>query len=218
MRIYLSLSKNNASVSFQYQQMLTGALHKWIGKNEAHDDISLYSFSWLSNGRVKDKGLYFDNGSTWFISCHETWMVKKIIEGVQKDPKLFDGMEVKEISIKEPPLFDNVHRFSVASPVFIKRRQEERIKFYYHSDPEASAFMTDTLKKKLLKAGLSADDVLVDFDKTYPNPQIKGTSYYGIHSKGSVCPVIIKGTQEQIQFAWNVGLGNSTGIGFGALN
>jgi CRISPR/Cas system endoribonuclease Cas6 (RAMP superfamily) len=30
--------------------------------------------------------------------------------------------------------------------------------------------------------------------------------------------VIIKGTPEQLAFAWNVGLGNSTGIGFGALN
>ena len=40
----------------------------------------------------------------------------------------------------------------------------------------------------------------------------------GIKNKASICPVIVKGTSEQIAFAWNVGVGNSTGIGFGALN
>jgi CRISPR/Cas system endoribonuclease Cas6 (RAMP superfamily) len=31
------------------------------------------------------------------------------------------------------------------------------------------------------------------------------------------CPIIIKGKPETKLFAWNVGLGNSTGIGFGAI-
>jgi CRISPR-associated endoribonuclease Cas6 len=218
MRIYLTTSKNTELIPFQYQQLLTGVLHKWIGKNDVHDEISLYSFSWLKNGKATAKGLNFINGADWFISTYDEQLLKKIIAGIQDSPELFYGMAVNEISIKEDPDFNETERFTVGSPVFIKRREADRIKFFYYNDVDAGKFLTETLSKKLLKAGLDANNVSVEFDKAYNNPEIKGTSYYGVHSKGSICPVIIKGTSEQVAFAWNVGLGNSTGIGFGALN
>ncbi len=59
MRIYLQLSANREIVPFNYQQSLVGAFHKWLGENELHDDISLYSLSWLSKGVPKKGGLDF---------------------------------------------------------------------------------------------------------------------------------------------------------------
>ena len=41
MRIYLHLTPNTQIVPFNYQQSLVGAFHRWLGKNELHDDISL---------------------------------------------------------------------------------------------------------------------------------------------------------------------------------
>jgi CRISPR-associated endoribonuclease Cas6 len=218
MRIYLTLSKNTEIVPYAYQQLLTGVLHKWIGKNDVHDEISLYSFSWLKNGKASAKGINFPTGATWFISSHDPDMLKKIIGGIQQSADLFCGMTVAEVSIQEDPTFSEAERFVVASPVFIKRRDENRKEFFYYDHPNAGTLLTETLAKKLEKAGLNAENISVEFDKSFPRPSIKGTSYYGIHSKGSICPVIIKGTPQQIAFAWNVGLGNSTGIGFGALN
>jgi CRISPR-associated endoribonuclease Cas6 len=218
MRIYLTLSKNTETVPFAYQQLLTGVLHKWIGKNEVHDEMSLYSFSWLKNGKASSKGINFPGGASWFISTHDNELLKKIIAGIQQSPELFYGMTVTEVNIQEDPQFSDTERFVVASPVFIKRNDENRKAFFYYDHPDAGKLLTETLVKKLQKAGLNAESISVEFDKTFSKPSIKGTSYYGIHSKGSVCPVIIKGTPQQIAFAWNVGLGNSTGIGFGALN
>lgn len=218
MRIYLATSKNTELVPFQYQQLLTGVLHKWIGKNDVHDEISLYSFSWLKNGKATSKGLNFSNGAQWFISTYDEQLLKQIIEGIQASPELFHGMSVTEITIQENPPFSDTERFVVASPVFIKRSNEKRKEFFYYDHPDAGKLLTETLIKKLQKAGLDTENISVEFDKSFNRPTIKGTSYYGIHSKGSVCPVIIKGTPQQIAFAWNVGLGNSTGIGFGALN
>jgi CRISPR-associated endoribonuclease Cas6 len=126
-------------------------------------------------------------------------------------------MSVAELTIVQDPNFGIVKRFEVASPIFIKRHVGDRTKFYYYNDDEANALMTETLVNKLKKADLNHENVSVEFDKTYRNPTKKGTTYKGIKSIGSICPVIIKGTPEQIAFAWNVGLGNSTGIGFGAL-
>ncbi|MGN9307593.1 CRISPR-associated endoribonuclease Cas6 [Enterococcus faecium] len=57
----------------------------------------------------------------------------------------------------------------------------------------------------------------MSFDRTYYAAKTKLVYYKNIGNKTSICPVIIEGTPEQIAFAWNVGVGNSTGIGFGAL-
>lgn len=67
-------------------------------------------------------------------------------------------------------------------------------------------------------AGLPDDpDFSVEFDMAYSGKRIKLMTYKGIKNKASMCPVIIKGTLQSKQFAWNVGIGNSTGIGFGAI-
>ena len=48
MRIYLRTTPNDVIVPFDYQQKIVGTIHKWLGNNEIHDKISLYSFSWTS--------------------------------------------------------------------------------------------------------------------------------------------------------------------------
>jgi len=67
------------------------------------------------------------------------------------------------------------------------------------------------------KAGLKSEGVSVRFDKNYDRPIRKKITYKGIGNKGSICPVVVEGNKEAVAFAWDVGIGNSTGIGFGAL-
>ena len=82
MRLYLKLSKNKQTVPFDYQVNLVGALHKWLGQNDLHDELSLYSMSWLNgNSRVQGKGLSFPNGAEWFISSPDEVFIKKILRG-----------------------------------------------------------------------------------------------------------------------------------------
>ncbi len=217
MRVYLTLSSNKKTVPFNYQNYLVGALHKWLGPNSIHDELSLYSFSWLVGGKATKEGLDFPNGTCWYISAHDELLIKKIIKGIQNDPEVFNGMIVKEIVIVEPPQFEQEHRFLLSSPVFVKRTFEKRIKYFFYDDPDVDDLLTETQVRKLEKAGLSSEGLSVKFDRTFPNPKKKKTNFNDIDCKGSICPVIVKGTQEQIAFAWNVGVGNSTGIGFGAL-
>jgi len=66
-------------------------------------------------------------------------------------------------------------------------------------------------------AGLADDQFDIRFDTSYPRAKPRKINYKGIENKASWCPVIIKGSPETKLFAWNVGLGNSTGIGFGAI-
>lgn len=217
MRVYFKLTKNKETVPFNYQPMLTGVFHKWIGKNGEHDDISLYSFSWLRGAKANKDGLNFENGSTFFISAFKHEMIKKIVESVQKEPYMDFGCSVYEMILKEDPVFESPKQFYTASPVLIKRNEEGRNKHYTFFDADSTRLLTESTANKLRKAGITAEGLEIAFDKSFRTPKTKTIYYKGIGNKVNVCPVIIKGTPEQIAFAWNVGVGNSTGIGFGAL-
>lgn len=217
MRLILKISKNKNLIPFDYQKYLVGSFHKWLGENPEHDDISLYSLSWLQGGERANGGLDFKYGADWYISAYDTSLLKRIISGIQESPEISFGMQVKEVSIMEEPQFERKQKFYLNSPVFIKRKQGERTHFFLYNDLESDALMTQTLQTKLEKAGLDASGVSISFDRTYHSPKTKKIDYNGIGCRASECPVIVVGSPEQIAFAWNVGIGNSTGIGFGAL-
>jgi CRISPR-associated endoribonuclease Cas6 len=218
MRLHLKTTKSEGLVPFNYQNILTGALHKWIGKNNEHDDrLSLYSFSWLNGGKAMKEGLDFEYGAHFFISVHDQHLFKRIIQGVREKPEIAFGLAVTEVIIQEDPVFKQEQWFAAASPIFIKRRIEGAEKHYEYKDKESGILLTDTLKNKLRKAELDDTGVSVEFDPNYGNPKTKLIYYNKIGNKVNMCPVIVKGNSEQILFAWNAGIGNSTGIGFGAI-
>jgi CRISPR-associated endoribonuclease Cas6 len=66
-------------------------------------------------------------------------------------------------------------------------------------------------------AGLEDDTLEIQFDRENPRATTKLINYKEIKNRTNWCPVIIKGKPETKLFAWNVGIGNSTGIGFGAI-
>lgn len=217
MRIHITTTPSKEIVPFNYQPALTGALHKWIGKNKIHDSLSLYSFSWLKGGQAKKDGLLFESGASFFISMYDNILLKKVIEGIREKPDINYGLEVTDVLIQEDEEFGTRHTFYAASPILIKRRLNGKIKHYTWDDDKAGELLTETLQNKLDTAGIEGENVNVKFDSTYQYAKTKIIKYNGIGNKVNLCPVIIKGTPEQLTFAWNVGLGNSTGIGFGAI-
>lgn len=219
MRIQLHLSPNlGRVVPFDYHEQLTGAFHRWLGENDLHDDLSLYSISWLNHGRVRSGGLDFPGGTDFFISAPDRGLLADLIEGVQAGYEVAWGMRVEALTLRRTPDFGDQQLFYAQSPILIKRRPEgaKHQRFYYHHDSEANELLTETLHHKLTRAGLPTD-VSVRFDTSYPKPRIKMATYRGIKNKGSVCPVVVVGDPRAVAFAWEVGVGNSTGIGFGAL-
>lgn len=217
MRLHLSLRSERNPVPFNHLPQITGAIHKWIGKNEVHDAVSLYSFSWLRGGRQERAHLKFPQGASFSISAYENNLLKRIIAGIQADPSVNFGLTVEEISIEETPYFSKKTTFLTASPILVKRKVEGREIHYTYQDTEANDLLTETLKTKLRAAGLNEDGVRARFVKDYPGAKTKISYYDKIGNRVNVCPIEIEGSPEQIGFAWNVGMGNSTGIGYGAL-
>lgn len=219
MRLHLSLTPNSKPVPFNYQHQLTGALHKWLGENELHDKISLYSFSWLRGKAERvDGGLHFPNGANWFISFWESKYGSDLIQGIVDKPEVMYGMEVDEVKISKTPSFEREQRFKVASPVLVRKNEDdEKRKHLTFKDEDVDEYLSRTVNKKIKEAGLKSSQLDVRFDKTYHNPKTKLIHLKGTKLRANFCPVIIKGDAKAIEFAWTVGIGELTGSGFGSL-
>ena len=219
MRIIFNISPNYAMlVPFGYQQKLVGRLHSWLGENALHDEISLYSLSWLGfNGKVRSGGLRYPNGTHFHISAAHDDLLADVVEGLQQDTEVNWGMRVTSIMPQRTPDFGFSVRFMMQSPVLVKRRLADGTnQFYYHSDEVSDRYITETMHAKMEHAGV-AGNLSLRFDRDFKKAKIKMATYRGVKNKASLCPVIAEGDPHCIAFAWNVGIGNSTGIGFGAI-
>jgi len=217
MRLHILFTKNDEIVPFNYQQLLIKTFHRWLGHNEIHDTISLYSLSWLKGAEKDNGGLNFPNGAKWFINFWENDYFTDLLKGIQEHPLSFMGMQVREVQFMEDPTFGSREKFFPASPIFIRKYDENgRAIHLNYFDADADRYLTETLSKKLAKASLNYK-ATVSFDKNNPTSKTKVININGVNSKANFCPVIIEGDKEALKFAWNVGIGHSTGCCFGSI-
>lgn len=217
MRLHFKLSPNTQSVPFNYQHYLIGAFHKWIGQNNIHDAISLYSLSWLQNGKINGSGFNFPQGANWFISLWDDIIAKELIKPIMNAPEVCCGMNVSEIQIQETPNFGKRERFIAASPIFVRKYDNNfRAIHLTTKDEEANHYLNETLQTKMKEVNLNYD-VTIRFDENYLNPKTKLVKIKDVESRANFCPIIAEGDPEGIKFLWNVGAGHSTGSAFGAL-
>jgi len=217
MRVHLKIKAKNKTIPFDHQSLLVGTIHKWLGWNEEHGKVSLYSFSRLEGGKAVKTGFRFEEEANFFFSAHNPDLLKRLIVGIQADPFLFHELVVSEIILQEDPDFAEKELFYNGSPIFIKRKTEKGIDHILFDDDRANECMKETLQTRMNVVGLVDDSLKIEFDKSYAKAGTKKITYNGIENKVSWCPVKIFGKPETKLFAWNVGLGNSTGIGFGAI-
>jgi CRISPR-associated endoribonuclease Cas6 len=217
MRLHLRLQSHNVQLSFDYQHELVRSFHRWLPDNDIHDDISLYSLSWLGGAKAHNGSLHFPQGATWFISFHDERIAKHLLVGMLRNPATTFGMRVGDVQIQEEPDFGAESRFILGSPVLAKHFDGTSILHKTYADQDVDDILTHTLQSKLRSVGLS-DDVHVQFDRTYPNAKTKLVTIKNIKNRASMCPVIVKGAPEAVSFAWSVGIGHCTGVGFGAVH
>ena len=133
------------------------------------------------------------------------------------NPLAFNGMQVQDIQLEPNKKFNSKEIFLVDTPIFIREYDSNGKAIHLtFRDENAGNRLTEVMNSKLKIAGLD-HRVEISFDKSYTHPKTKLVDINGIKSKTSFCPIIIEGDPEAICFAWNVGVGHSTGCGFGAL-
>lgn len=221
MRLQLHLSPNTRPVPFDHLHQLTGAIHKWLGPNDLHDGLSLYSFGWLRGGEKRKHELAFPKGATWNISFHNDGEARQLLKGMLDEPTLGFGMKLLEIREIEPPAFQQHQYFMTdGSAIVVRQKRPDGSRAYLlWDDPITDEALTQSLRRKLTMAGFGGEDlkIAVRFDRDYHSARTRKIAIKGTSHRGSECPVIIEGTTKAQYFAWTAGLGELTGSGFGAL-
>jgi CRISPR-associated endoribonuclease Cas6 len=219
------LSPNTQPVPYDYPHFLTGAFHRWLGDNNLHDGLSLYSLGWLQGGKADKGRLQFPRGANWFISAPDsqsgTRLLEIIANAALQSPALCCGMEVRELRAEATPEFGPRHVFRANSPILVKDKDDPdgKIPHLLWSNPRADEVLTKTLRHKLEAAGLGehSANAAMRFVRDYKGAKTKLVDIKGIQNRANFCPVIVEGSPEAVQFAWNTGAGHLTGSCFGSL-
>lgn len=228
MRLRLHLSPNALPVPFSHLHKLTGTLHRWLGQNDLHDAMSLYSFGWMQGGQKVGGELHFPEGATWNVSLPSKHFAEKLALGILQNDREFPfGMKVEKALLVETPDFGSKKRFAVDSPVVVRKERgatrAEGRDYLIWKQEEADGLMTALLRKKLERLGFPEElrEASVRFDRTYEKARTKMTTIrkgdHAVQHRGNECPVWVEGAPEAVRAAWLLGVGDLTGSGFGAL-
>lgn len=177
-----------------YYVKLLGFVHKIIGENNIHDGISLYSYSNVHND------------SFTFAALDEN-LYLRILDNFYKNMKMWDGCTLKSIDVLQ--IFNEKQIFKCASPFFIKDKNNNHLIF-----KQANLRAEAILLKKANFAGINLNKFEIDFIFFRKTKLIK---IHDVNNKCFISSVKIKGDQKTIDFATKVGIGNSTGCGFGFI-
>ena len=162
MRLHIKTSKSNQEIGFNYQPLLTGCIHKWLGANNLeHGKMSLYSFSWLQNIDTSKKGIKIKNGSYFTLNFYDIQLVKTVVKNILEKPEMFAGSRVLDIRIEFTPQFSGKEHFFLASPVLVKRYNEDKETHYTYLDDEANNFMTETSGKSVCTGAKTSAGLLI---------------------------------------------------------
>lgn len=216
MRFNIYFTKPNVNIPINNQKELNSFIHRCLGKdNKLHDAFSDYSISSLQGGKNDNQILHFENEPYITISSLNFDFIGKMMYGAQfNNEKLFD-MSVSRI---EPlgeynvnPYFDKI---ITISPILLKdidKRKKLTIK-----DDNWLNRLNEQSKAKLKHLGIEDET----FNIKVRNPEKAKTKNIHVGEVFNPCSMVsleVYGKKETRIALYNLGLGNSTGSGFGSI-
>lgn len=215
MRIKIYFTRNTSPVPFDYKELVTGTIYKWLGEKRdlyhgrKHQRLTV---SDLFGSRMVDNHLEFNNGGNFILSTSDEDLIMQLFRGVISDKSMFSGIEVTNIEKVEEPDFNKKSFFKTKSMIFVK----EDNKFYFPQDENFNEIIKNKVNKKLVYNGLESDDT-IQFVFAEENLRIKCYKYKGISNKGFTGSFILFAKPETKKFLYENGIGSSTAIGFGCF-
>jgi len=222
MRVKFNFSKNTEPVPVNNQSFLNGYIHKCLGENNKyHDSKSDYSISILQGGRInkEDKTLNFNNGGYFTVTSNDNEFIQKLLLGVLTNPELFYGMRFSGVDYIEEKFHSGWNYFITLSPFIVKEYVDK--KNYCFLTLDDSNFQTKLktyLINKLTKIDSTLD--LNDFDvivEDRPFNKVKKIVVKNVVNKANHCQLNIHCNKKVAKLLYTIGIGQSTGSGFGTI-
>ena len=219
----------NSKLPTTYMDNLVSFFHTEIlGKNNKYHEKGqpkLYSISeFFGSKRDEKKNVFeFNKGAIWLIRTPSPDVFKDFyLKGKNSISKEFmNGMFLENVEFYTTE-FDNISKMSTGStPIYIGQNKDSKDRdhvTFKHGNDVVSKYLKQTFITKTTALGynFSKDDFEIEFDlkkptKTTPRRFRKGTLIT------TVGTVNIAGSAEIISLFYGLGIGLSTGCGFGFI-
>ena len=217
MRVLFYFTKPTGEVPVNNQDKMNSYIHSCLGSNNKyHDTFSDYSISSLQGGRLTDKGtLSFENSEPYIVvSTLNEKFLNDIMLGIMASQKevmtmKFDHCEVADF--KPHKFFDKVISIS---PILLKDKNDKKIVY------QDAGWLERLNEQSIAKLG-HMDIIDPTFKIEFSGDQKRAKKklvYVGtVSNPCSSVRLKVSGTKEARTAIYNLGLGNSTGCGFGAV-
>lgn len=216
-RLRINLTQPTANVPVNNQHFMNGFIHESFGKdNPYHDAFSEYNISSLQGGKLNDdkKTLNFlSDNPHFFISGNEEFLMFAIKAFINSKASVF-GMRFDSISAFDDfnvnEYFDDI---ITISPIIVKNQDKRKITV---DDGDFLNCLTLNCLKKLEHCGI----VDPSFKMEIINPHKSKSKCIWVDKVFNPCSNVrlrVYGKKKTRESLYNMGLGGSTGSGFGAI-
>lgn len=221
MIIKINFTKSNQSIPVSNQKELNSYIHKCVGKNNKfHDAYSNYCISSLQGGKLDKEtgGLSFQNDPYILFTMHDknTEFAELFLNGVMKDNNTLFGMHYKNIEYLDFNVNENYDIIYCASPILLKTKKDGKdIKISVKDDGFIDK-LKENCVEKLKYCGI--EDTTFDIElRNKDNAKVKKIMVGNIFNICSMASFVVRGNKNTRKTLYNLGLGNSTGSGFGMV-
>jgi len=221
MRVKILLSGTNNELPINHQHLVNSFIHRALGKdNQYHDAKNTYSISQLQGGNwIKGtKNISFKNGGYITISSLDEKFINNILISLYSTP--FHG-DIKVIGIEfiDEKFYNGWNHFVTLSPFIIKKYSSKKEYSFHTIDEEGfNVTLKNYLINKLTKINPDLD--LTCFDVEIPkhvNHKTSKVIIKNVVNIGNSCHININTNKKVAELLYNIGIGQSTGCGFGTI-
>lgn len=223
MRIKINFTKNTELVPINEQHTLSASyFHKCLGNNDLHDKPSDYCLSPLMGGKFDNGFLNFENGGYIIVSSNDMEIITKIMIGSTNNKELGYGMQFNGIKDRSASYHNGWNNFASLSPILLSKSIDNHKRFFYtlKNKEEYISNLEERTKRKLLKIDSNLD--LRNFKIEIPeynssSHKIKKIMVHNVTNFANQHHLNIFCNSEVAELLSNVGIGQSTGCGFGTI-
>lgn len=245
MRIKVNFSPNTEEVPNNNSVMLE-YVHRCLGRdNEYHDKASSYNVSHFYGGDLiegKTNLLNFPKGGYFVISSTDDKFINSFLLGLLNNSEISYGMKYKNIQHMKENLLDGWNHFATLSPFIIKKiiskkeysfltlnGEYKRVdgKYCLTKDEgyDFQQVVKNYLVNKLSKIDNAIDlsSLIVKIDevdkngKKHNKHKVKTVFVNHVLNYANQCQLSIFCSKKVAELLYNIGIGQSTGAGFGTI-
>lgn len=218
MRLKIKFKKTSTELPINNQHIVTKYVHDILGKNnEYHDGVSNYCISTIvGNFNPETKMLNFDDNPCFYVTSEDDKFLSTVMIGILKAKhKLCDGFEFEGVDFISETINGKFNEFNTLTPVLLKDETGKEVTI---RDEDYSTILEKNTIKRLSKYNPKLD--LTGFKlKVRPKGKKKFIPLKGGKApcNVSVISVDVTANREVSEALYNIGLGKSTGYGFGTI-